>query len=275
MDQCLHLHFIVNEDLKSTCDFIPENYAGQGYVYEVVRVIDGKILFLEDHLERFYETFTLRNIKFPLNEKQLANALKVLIASNKVEIGNIKFLGGPRNPEATFWFAAWFTPHSYPTLQMYQDGVDLNIFEYKRENPNAKIMRNSFKNEVAKLIEIHNVYELLLATDGKITEGSRSNIFFIKGQTIYTSKAENVLKGITRKKIIGLCEKSKLEFIEKDIFIDELNDFEAAFLSGTSPKVLAISKILDVKSYDTNNKTLKMVTSAFDESIEAYLKSFK
>jgi branched-chain amino acid aminotransferase len=83
MDQCLHLHFIVNEDLRNTCDFIPVKYEGQGYVYEVVRVIDGKILFLEDHLERFYETFNLKNIKFPLKEKQLAKALKVLIESNE------------------------------------------------------------------------------------------------------------------------------------------------------------------------------------------------
>jgi putative transposase len=197
------------------------------------------------------------------------------VESNKVEIGNIKFLGAPRNQETAFWFAAWFIPYVYPTEKMYSEGVDLHIFEYARENPNAKIMRNSFKRQVADLIETHNVYELLLTSEGKITEGSRSNIFFIKGQKIYTSKAENVLKGITRKKIIGLCEKLKLELIEKEILIDELNSFEAAFLSGTSPKVLAISKILDVKSYDTNNEILKMVTFAFDDLIEAYLRAFK
>lgn len=275
MDQCLHLHFVVNEDLKSTCEFIPEKYAGQGYIYEVVRVIDGKILFLEDHIERFYETFRIKNIKFPLDEKQLRNSLKVLVESNKVEIGNIKLLGGPRSTEAAFWFAAWFIPHSYPSEKMYLDGIELHIFDYQRENPNAKIMRNSFKSEVANLMEKYKVYELLLTSDGKATEGSRSNIFFIKGQTIFTAPGDSVLKGITRKKIFRVCEKIGFEVIEKAISINELSDYEAAFLSGTSPKVLPIKQIQGLSEYDTQNETLNMVRKAYDELIDRYLKTFK
>jgi branched-chain amino acid aminotransferase len=275
MEQCLHPYFIVNEELKSTCDFIPEKYTVQGFVYEVLRVIDGKIIFLDDHLERFYETFRIKNTVFSLSKKQVLEALKILIESNKVDIGNIKILGSSRHNGAAFWFAAWFIPHAYPTRQMYQDGVDLHVFDYVRENPNAKITRTSYKSEVARLIEKYEVYELLLASEGKVTEGSRSNIFFIKEETIYTASGESVLMGITRKKIIELCKDLGLKLIENDIFIENLLDFEAAFITGTSPKVLPVRQIQKVASYKTNQTILNLISRSYDEAIEKYLESFK
>jgi len=46
--------FINNNNIVSTCDFIPERINVGRVIYEVVRVIDGKPLFFEEHLERFY-----------------------------------------------------------------------------------------------------------------------------------------------------------------------------------------------------------------------------
>jgi len=124
-------------------------------------------------------------------------------------------------------------------------------------------------------MEKYKVYELLLTSDGKVTEGSRSNIFFIKGQTIFTAPGDSVLKGITRKKIFGVCKKIRFEVIEKVISINELSDYEAAFLSGTSPKVLPIKQIQGLSEYDTQNETLNKVREAYDELIDSYQKTFK
>ena len=52
-----------------------------------------------------------------------------------------------------------------------------------------------------RLISDNKLYEVLLVDrNGRITEGSRSNVFFVKGNKFYTGPSAMVLVGITRKK---------------------------------------------------------------------------
>ena len=71
-----------------------------------------------------------------------------------------------------------------------------------------------------------------------ITEGSRSNIFFLKGETLVTSPDNVILNGITRKHILEICRENNIKVEFACVKVDEISEFDAVFMTGTSPMVL-------------------------------------
>ena len=141
----------------------------------------------------------------------------------------------------------------------------------ERENPNAKIVNDNFRSRVNKEIENNNAYEaILIDRNGFITEGSRSNIFMIKNNVILTSPTKSVLPGVTRKKVIELANQLNLKVEEQEYNYKKINELDGMFISGTSPKILPISSVSDIKLNEKNSIILKLM-KAYDDSINQYL----
>ncbi|MEA1974991.1 MAG: aminotransferase class IV, partial [Bacillota bacterium] len=140
---------------------------------------------------------------------------------------------------------------SYPTVKMYSEGIDVITINKNRESPEIKIINDEFKLFVKNKLAKNNAYEAILIDDsGKILEGSRSNLFFIKDNKIITSKSGSVLEGITLLNVLEVINQEKVEVVRRDIYKEELKLFDGAFLTGTSIDILPISKIEDIK-FDT------------------------
>ncbi len=70
-------------------------------------------------------------------------------------------------------------------------------------------------------------YEAILVnTRHQVTEGSRSNIFFVKDDQVITAKSNDVLEGITRQQIIVMMNNEGIPLIEKEILESELETFD-------------------------------------------------
>ena len=100
-----------------------------------------------------------------------------------------------------------------------------------------------------------------------ITEGSKSNVFFIRKECVMTAPGDKVLKGITREKVISFCNKLNYKLIECPISIDTLPSMEAVFLTGTSPKILPVNRI-DQITYSTGHPMMKNLMAAYDDLIQ-------
>jgi len=98
---------------------------------------------------------------------------------------------------------------------------------------------------------------------GYITEGSRSNIFFIKGDRLYTAPDRMVLGGIIRKKVIEICNNQNIQLLEVPVNIDEIEEFDKAFLTSTPTRILPINSIGDV-TYQKDNMLLKHIMNEMD-----------
>lgn len=259
----VHKYFLLNGELKSVKLFVPgEN---EGGIYEVVRVMNGIPLFLEDHLERFYHSAELAGKSIKYTDFQIKQFLVNLIEKNKVSIGNI-LISCKINLEAVF------IPHNYPTEIMYTEGVNCGILKAERENPNAKVLHTNVRFRADQLIEEKKFYEVLLVDHlGKITEGSRSNVFFVAENELVTSPANKVLLGITRQKTLLLAQDLNIKVVEREVNFSELKSFNAAFLTGTSPKILPVVKI-DAFKFDPKNEVVKQLTQLYDRLIEEYIK---
>ena len=89
-----------------------------------------------------------------------------------------------------------------------------------------------------------NCFETLFVRDGIITEASHCNVFFIKDNTVFTYPAnEYILNGITRQIVIDLCNTLNLKVIEEGVKFSDLENYDEAFLTGTSTQIASIKQI--------------------------------
>ncbi len=259
-------------------EFVPQSEPYQEFtfygtvIYEVIRIIEGKILFLEDHLERFRNSLQKAQLDtFPLSDENIFERVKGLIRTNKLENGNIKFLLN-KDLQENITFYAHEIPHYYPGEKEYQEGIKLILFEAERTNPSIKQLHSNLKERVDDAIKKNEAFEALLVhPNGNITEGSKSNFFIIKNSKVYTAPAEDVLPGVTRKKLLELFRKYSITCIETRTTPVDLHTFEAAFISGTSPKVLPV-KAIDQFIYSPNHPLLAQIMNLYNTEIADYLK---
>ena len=244
-------------------------------IYEVIRVIDGVPLFLEDHLNRMRESAHIVNYQIERTDKKIEEDIKRLILENKVENLNVKLLCTDIEGMGQI-FLAYFIESFYPPEEYYRDGIHTILFHYERENPNAKVLVTSFKEEVARQLKEKEAFEALLVNkDGYIPEGSRSNMFFVKGERIYTAPKGDVLLGITRKHIFEVCETLNIKVIEENIHVGDLDRLDGAFMSGTSVNVLPIATIDHIKLNSVHNNIIREVNNAYVNKMKEYINSKK
>lgn len=273
MEECLLKHFILNNEIRSSCDFNAELYSQGNTVYEVLRVIQQKPLFLEEHVERFFQSLYLSNIQAGISVSELINSLRALIESNQLINGNIRFqnrLTLQNHPE----FLSMITSAHYLSSDWSRNGVQVLSLEAERENPNVKSAHLLARKKANRIISESTAFEVLLLNSvGYITEGSRSNVFFISGEKLITPPLSEVLAGVTRSKIIELAKKHKIPIIERPVKFTELPGFDAAFLSGTSINILPINQ-LDKMAYQRHNPLMIKLQKLLDGSILRYINHF-
>lgn len=259
--------FIENGKIKKISEFNEEKEGKT--IYEVIRIIDGKPLFIKEHYDRMGFSFKLSNAVLKITEKNISKYISLLVKESKTETGNIKITYNLKSDTLKIFFIK----HKYPTKKMYTEGVDTILCFKERENPNAKVVNNSFREYINERLEQRKAHEgILVNNEGLVTEGSKSNIFMIKDNRLYTSKIENVLPGITRTEIIGMAIELNVPVIEEDIKYVDLDKMDALFISGTSPNILPI-RCVEEKEFDINNELLRKLMIAFEKRIDKYIKN--
>lgn len=238
-------------------------------IYEVIRLMDGIALFLEDHFERLLTSVQRSEFKFKMELSEFNQHIGELITANAQYNGNIKFLLY-ESANGNRWVFS-FIPHSYPTDSDYRQGVSTALLFAERNNPNAKVVQQSVRQKADQLIAERRLYEVLLVDRyGHITEGSRSNVFFVSKGNFYTAPAFMILTGVTRKKVLECLHELKFKVMEEAVKSDEIAGFEAVFLTGTSPMVLPVKAIEDI-SFHVNNPLVEQLMEQYKRKIHEYL----
>jgi branched-chain amino acid aminotransferase len=267
MENVLHNYAIFNQQIIKS-DALVKSSEGT-LVYEVIRLIDGKFLFLDDHLDRMLNSIQIKYLQPIPTKEEIRSMLKMLLQANAVGIGNVKINAVYNNSSLNI--SAFYIPHSYPSATMYSQGVSTVSLIAQRPDPNAKVYYPALKQKVTEVMQSTSSYEVVYLNENQeILEGSRSNLFILKDNKAYTAPVEFVLAGITRKYVIEAFQNIGIEVIEKSIKSNELTSNDSLLITGTSPKILPVNT-LDKLSLNIHNEIIKKSIDSFNNILKKQL----
>lgn len=272
MSECIHEKYLHNGEIKYSIDFSDEMVYRGLSVYEVIRIIQGKYLFLQDHILRLKASLHLLKHIYISEIKIIINYLLKYKLITDIKEGNVKvvinFSNGLNELPQIFVYQI---KHNYPNSEFYNNGIMVSLLYGKRNKPNAKFINLKINKLVAKEFHHKDIYEtLFIDNKGYVTEGSKSNLFFVKDNSVFTAPDRAVLLGITRKHVIELCRELGVMVKKTNIHVDSIEDYDAAFITGTSVKILPVKQINKCR-FDAKNKTMMKLLEMFEIKIRKYL----
>lgn len=229
-------------------------------VYEVIRVYNGKMFTGTEHLNRLLDSGKKIGMEMPYSVSQLKQQLEQLIAKNGLKLGTLYMQVtrgiAPRNH-------AFPSGDVLPTFVAYSKEVQRPVENMKTGvktilNTDIRWLLCDIKslnllgNLMAKQKAVEaGCFEAIQHRDGIVTEGSLSNISIIKDGKVITHPADNlILNGITRQKVLEICRNNDIPFSETAFTLDDLNNADEVFLSGTTVEITPIVEIAGEKVGD-------------------------
>ena len=273
MEQCLGSYFLKNGQPLSAACF--EQHLGEisDSVYEVIRIIRGVPLFWEKHVDRLYYSASLARIALTLSRQDIAEGIQRLLQFNSTSSGNYKLLikSLPNNHDIRKDWFLYSIPYRYPGIRDYQQGVTAILFRAERKNPRIKAADLDLRAAIDLELKKHGAYEALLVdAHGYVTEGSRSNVLWVRDGAIYTASSNRILPGVTRDAILKLCSSMGIRVIEQEISLDQLILMEAVFITGTSPKVLPVKQIDNLEFDSASHPVVINIMEGYNRMIDDY-----
>ena len=115
----------------------------------------------------------------------------------------------------------------------------------RRDIKTVSLLANVLAKQIAKK---NNAYEAILIDNGKVTEGTSSNVWIVKNNILMTHPSNhNILRGITRDSLKKLIEDEKLKFKEKVFDKKQLYKADEVFVTSSTSFVTPIIKIDNIK----------------------------
>jgi branched-chain amino acid aminotransferase len=237
MNECYGKKFIHNGNLQPAEMFDNSLVYEGDSVYEVLRMIKGDPIFFPDHMERLASSVKLQKKEFLVDIQTLKRDIISLSSSHKKHESNLKIVFNYNNGATNY--LVYFIEPIYPSEAQYQKGVKGILYFAERKDPESKVINHKLRSSIYyKLIQESGYEAILVNEKNLITEGSRSNIFFLRDETLITAPDNVVLNGITRKHILKICTENKIKVEFACVKAGEIKNFEAVFMTGTSPMVL-------------------------------------
>ncbi|MBW8244193.1 aminotransferase class IV [Muricauda oceani] len=242
-------------------------------IYEVMVQLENGIFYKKAHLDRLQDNLNKIGVSFHV--KTIDDALEPLLkASDLTDKSCLIYMQVTRGVAPR--------KHSFPkgapaTVMMYALPYDLPSINPKNmkailepdfrwhrcDIKSISLLGNIMTNESAME---SGADEAALVRDGMISEGSHTNIFFVKDGTVITHPAnEHILDGISRQIVLKLCKEMNIPTLEKPVPQTEIQNMDEAFFTGTTTQVASIAVLGEHTFYDNDNvgKTTKRLQEAF------------
>ena len=234
-------------------------------IYEVIRVIDNKPVFLFEHYERLKNSIKLSDLNFDVDYEKFKEYTELLINENNFGNCNIRVSFDINEEPLLFMY---FVKSFYPDKSFYEIGIHTITIMKERENPNIKKNTKEYRDEIDLLLKENKAFEAILVNNDKtVSEGSKSNIFFVKENSLITAEDKDVLLGVTRTKVLEIAKNLNIDIIKRKIKLDEIAGFDAAFITGTSNNVLPIKTIDDIDFNSVENKLVISLMKEYEKLI--------
>ncbi len=219
----------------------------RGYgIFDFFKTIDGKPVFLEDHLDRLFRSAVLMRLELKQSRDEVRNKIIRLIESNGLNDSGIKvILTGGFSPDG-FNIAEPNLIISQQGFQiprtMSENGISILTHEYQRQFSNAKTLDYLQAIWLQPILKEKKADDVLYYSDGLIRECPRANIFIVtKDQKVLTPES-GMLKGVTRKQVLDISGTRYLTEA-RDVSLDELRNAKEVFITSTTKNILPVVQV--------------------------------
>lgn len=214
-------------------------------VFETLRVYNGSVSFLKEHLSRLKDGCGKISLAFP--KLDFKKHINILLKENALRDAYCRI--STFKKRASTGTIIYVAPFSYYTPADYQKGMTAIVSSFARnsKHPLVSVKAISYlENRLAwqKAQDKGKDEALFLNEKGYLTEGSRTNLFFIKNKTVYTPSLDcGMLDGITRRKAIAVIQRKKINLKEGYFRLNALLSCDEAFLTSSLMEVMPLVEV--------------------------------
>jgi branched-chain amino acid aminotransferase len=227
-------------------------------VWEGLRLHNGVIVFLNEHLKRLYQGAKALDMDIGINPREMTDRLYATIKANKmVDDVHIRLMvtRGEKttpyqDPKATLPGATIVIIPEYKVpSQNKSQGVKLMTTHVRRGYPDVqdqKMNSHSKINCILACIQASKAgvdESLMLDPHGFIATCNSTHFFIISNGEVWTSTGDYCLGGITRSKIIQLCEENKIPVKQKNFSLFDVYGAEECFITGTFAGITPVKSV--------------------------------
>ena len=222
-------------------------------LFETIAVIDGRFCSWKRHIQRLHHGCEQLGIPAPDTTELLAEAKDTIKDNQKGVLKIIVTRGmggrGYRSPvDMQTSRIIYYSPWPDYSKDYWVTGVSLRICEtclginpalaqLKHLNRLEQVLARSEWSDPA-------IFEgIMLDSDGRVVEGTMSNLFLIKNNILITPDLSRCgVAGVMRGLIIELTSKLNISVVIKDVSVDDVKSADAMFISNSLVRILPVKE---------------------------------
>jgi branched-chain amino acid aminotransferase len=227
-------------------------------VFEGIRVYEGNIFRLKEHIDRLYESAKTIDLEIPMTREEMIQATLATVAANQKKDAYIRLVVSrgkgdlgidPNKCRRPTIVIIADTISLYPQ-ELYDNGASLVTASVRRipmESLDPRIKSLNYLNNILAKIEARKAGALeaiMLNHHGLVAECTADNLFMIKQGVLKTPDLmQGALGGITRAAVLDLARRAKIPCAETVLALHDLYNADECFLTGTGAELVPVISI--------------------------------
>ncbi|MEZ4615080.1 MAG: aminotransferase class IV [Caldilineaceae bacterium] len=218
-------------------------------VWEGIRLHDGVFVFLDEHLDRLFAGAKMIRMDIGMTRQELTTALHRTVAANNMHDGvhaRLMITRGikktpSQDPRLTISppTVVIIAEHKLANPAIADAGVRLFTSTIRRGSPDYLDPRLNCHSKLHEVIALVQALEagydeaLMLDIHGFVATCNATNFFIVRKGEVWTSTGQYCMNGITRGKVVQLCQQHGIPVYEKNFSLVDVYDADEAFVTGT------------------------------------------
>jgi branched-chain amino acid aminotransferase len=259
-------------------------------VWEGIRLHHGKLVFIDDHLDRLWQGAATIGMTLPFTRKELIEKIRMTLEANDMKDGvhvRVMVTRGikktpSQDPRLTISEPnlVIIAEHKEASEETRLKGITLFTSTIRRGSPDyldPRLNCHSKLHEVQALIQAIEAgadEALMLDIHGFVSTCNATNFFLVKNEEVWTSTGQYCMNGITRAKVIGVCAANGIPCHQKNFSLFDVYGADEAFVTGTFGGLTPVTKVDGRTIGDgTYGPLTKKLHQLYQELIETTVKN--